>query len=431
MVAAYMVLFLVRPWEILLPQLQALRFERVFAIAMIGVVLLTRRSTRWASQSSAVIAVFLAAILSAYRAWQGELAWPQVYQYATVVITYFLMRSVCRNWSDLMWLVLTYVGTMHLYLTKSLWEYFVHNRHVYAQGVSRLTGIEVTYGEPNAVAMSAVVTLPLWLCLWRTRHGLSWAWQSTLRKAFGIGLITFPAAVFLAVGLTNSRAGMAALAAFIGGAMWLGVEQRKPIRLAVLACILIVGLFVVAPEAQRNRLRTLWNPDIGPANARESAGGRWQGLLAALDMVQARPLSGVGLGNFVAYRVSYLDGVGLLAHNLPGQLLGEMGWVGAVCFAWFLLVLWRNSRRLQQSTAGVFELRHFWQFAMMSQLTILLLLFFGLSLHNALRYNWLWLAAFVTLASEFAADELQQFDEDVMLPEDTSFRMHDVLAIYT
>jgi hypothetical protein len=34
-------------------------------------------------------------------------------------------------------------------------------------------------------------------------------------------------------------------------------------------------------------------------------------------------------------------------------------------------------------------------------LGVLLLLLFGASLHNGLRYNWLWIAAFCGLALEF------------------------------
>jgi len=401
LVLLYVALFLIRPWEELLPVLQSWRFERVYAAVMIGVVLLTGRGWRWSTQSVSV-AVFTAMVsLSAMRAWQTEYAWPQLYQYVTVVITYYLMLAVCRGWHDLMWLIVSYVATMHVYLSKSLWEYFVNNRHLYAQGVNRLLGIEVTYGEPNAVAMSAVLSLPAWWFLWRSRHELFGTWSSGLRRVVQWGLLTYPPIAVLSVGLTNSRAGMVGLAAcFVGAMFYISGSGRGWTRGAIAIGLLLL-IFVLAPTEQRDRLRTLWNPAAGPANARESASGRWQGFLAAMEMLRARPLTGIGLGNFVPYRVAYIDGVALVAHNLPGQILGETGWLGAAAFAWLVAVSWWNTSQLRRVARDDFEWRAYDRLAVAIRLTILLSLLFGLSLHNGLRYNWLWMAAFAQLACEF------------------------------
>ena len=156
MVAAYVVLFLIRPWEVLIPSLQALPVERIYAIAMLVVVLLTGRGIPRSTQSLTVLLFAAAVGFSTVAAWKSEYAWPELYRYATVVVTYFVMVAACRRMSDLNWLIMTYVATMGVYLGKSLWEYFIHNRHLFAQDVSRLVGIENTYGEPNSLAMSAV-----------------------------------------------------------------------------------------------------------------------------------------------------------------------------------------------------------------------------------------------------------------------------------
>ncbi len=398
LVAIYVVLFLIRPWEELFPSLQAIRFERLYAILMIAGALLTGRRLKWSWQSATVALFTLATVLSSFRAWQSSYAWPSLYQYATVVVTYFLMLIVCRQFNDLNALIVTLVGAMYLYLGKSLWEYVVHDRHQFAQGVNRLVGIESTYGEPNAVAMSAVLSLPAWWYLWRCRAELSGAWTGLRQSLFRSFLWTYPAIVLVSVGLTNSRAGMLGLAGFLVGAIWYGPGANRPWRAIGLATILLVGLLLVALREQRDRLRTLWNPNAGPSNAQASAAGRWEGFLAALQMLRDRPLTGVGLGNFLPYRVAYIDGVGLVAHNLPGQILGETGWLGGFTFVLMAGCTWRNARRIQRLSAAYEGLGVFQEFARSAQLTILLLLLFGLSLHNGLRYNWLWVAAFTLLA---------------------------------
>ena len=120
-----------------------------------------------------------------------------------------------------------------------------------------------------------------------------------------------------------------------------------------------------------------------------------------MEMLRARPLTGIGLGNFVPYRVAYVDGVALVAHNLPGQILGETGWLGAAAFAWLVAVSWWNTSQLRRVARDDFEWRAYDRLAVAIRLTILLSLLFGLSLHNGLRYNWLWMAAFAQLACEF------------------------------
>ena len=355
LVACYLALFLIRPWEVIAPRLGDFRVERLYAVLMLAVVFITGRGIRWNRQSIAVLLFTAAVAVSSIYAWQPQYAWPELYRYLTVVVTYFLMLAVCRAPRDLLLLVTTYIASMFVYLGKSLWEYAVHGRHEYAQGVPRLVGIELTYGEPNAVAMSAVLSLPLWLFLYRCRRELTWQWSGAWRWGYDIGVLLYPVLVTVAVWLTNSRAGMLGLAAFVAAALLMRSDGVRPIRATLLVILLLAGLWLVTPGQQKDRLRTLWDPRAGPENARASAGGRWQGFLAARQMLQDDPWTGIGVGNFVPYRVAYVDGVPLVAHNLPGQILGEMGWLGALSFALMVAVLWRNATRVRRLCRRVDE----------------------------------------------------------------------------
>lgn len=421
LVAGYLMLFLIRPWEVLLPALADLRIERIYGLIMVGIVLLTGRRIVWDLTSIGVALFAGAAVLSASQAWKVELAGPAIYQYLTVVATYFLMRSVCKRPEDLYLLIVTYLATMTVYLGKSLWEYCVHGRHWYAQGVSRMIGIEQTYGEPNALAMSVVLSLPGWLFAFRCRkelYSMATGWWSLALRGVIFG---YPLLAVLSVGLTNSRAGMAGLVAFVVAAIWWGAGQGQLSRKTLLTFGLIVGMYFMVPDEQWDRLRTLWRPDLGPSNARASADGRWAGFLAGWRMFQDHPLTGVGMGNFLSYRVTFIDGVGLIAHNLPGQLLGETGLLGVGSFALLVLAMWQDTRRTRYLATGLASLRLYEQIAVACQLTILLSFLFGFSLHNGFRFNWLWVAAFGSLANGFCRDvheyawfvsESNGFDED-------------------
>ena len=410
MVAAYIGLFIVRPWEVIAPWLGDLRFEKCYAILMIVVVAMTGRRWKPTAQCLGVLAFLSAVACSAVFAWNSALSWVPLYRYATVAVTYFLIVSVIRKSVDLYFLVMAYISVMWVYIAKSLWEYFVHGRHEFAQYVPRLLGIDLTYGEPNAVAMSVVVSLPLWIFLWRRGESLTTDWPIAWKRGYQVAVVTYPILSFVAVLLTNSRAGMLGIGAFV---VLTHVRSRRVAswsRSIALGVAMLAVLWIVAPQQQKDRLRTLWDPTSGPSNAHASADGRWEGFVAAMHMFEREPLFGIGVGNFVDYRVSFLDGVPKVAHNLPGEILGETGLLGGIGFLMMLAISWRNCRHTIriciEKESGSAESFH--ELALALSNSILLLLLFGLSLHNALRFNWLWIAAFALCLVKHA----RQAEED-------------------
>jgi O-antigen ligase len=163
------------------------------------------------------------------------------------------------------------------------------------------------------------------------------------------------------------------------------------------------------PAENKGRMSTIWSPEEGPSNAQVSAEGRIEGYKAGMAMFRRYPFTGVGVGNFIAYRVPNVDGIALQAHNLEGQLLGEMGLVG--CFTFLLMVgaTFGNARRIiryagNQTNGALLCLS---DLARTSRLSLLLLIFLGTFGHNLYRFNWLWIAAFCVLALRFTRERLQ------------------------
>src|SRR5690606_2086660 len=147
MAALYIGLHIIRPWERLFPWLGPLHAERAFAIAMILVAGLTRGfrlRARW--QTFGVLALALAVVLSALRAWKPEFSWTgndSVYVLGAMCVFYFILISVIRTPYELFFLLACYVVATALYVGKSQWEYWLHGAGRDSMGVIRLQGIDL------------------------------------------------------------------------------------------------------------------------------------------------------------------------------------------------------------------------------------------------------------------------------------------------
>src|SRR5439155_19224962 len=95
------------------------------------------------------------------------------------------------------------------------------------------------------------------------------------------------------IGLTGSRG------SFMGLVAWTGVmvlRSKYRWRLGVLMLLLSPALFALLPDSLQNRFTTIIDPSVVPANAQQSAQGRWEGFTKGLDTYGKFPLTGVGPG---------------------------------------------------------------------------------------------------------------------------------------
>jgi O-antigen ligase len=156
-----------------------------------------------------------------------------------------------------------------------------------------------------------------------------------------------------------------------------------------------VVLSVALPEELQNRYLTLVDSSRGPHNAQVSADGRIAGFLKGIEAWQASPLLGWGPASF-----QYATGREGQAHNLYGQVLSEMGALGALALLFILVCYWRNwmeSRRWARDL-GLPSNDFAYQVVRAVSINALLLLVMGWAGHNLYRYNWQWFAAFGGIA---------------------------------
>ena len=367
--ALYMAFFILRPWEqSSFAWLNEIHFERLYALCMIVMAVFSasvRRNTHWTplpghtpvNRQNLAVGLFVAAIgLSTFLASDFDLAWEKFYAALTIVAFYFVLRLVVQTPYELLFLATCYVVAMGMYLMKAQWEYFRYGRHDYTMGVTRLIGIEVSQGGPNALAISIVLSLPIWLFLYSARNQFTETWPSFWRKLFVPGLVAYFGLAISSLVMTRSRTGFVTFVVFLAIlALRRQGLQRK--AAAALAGLFVLGaLWLVMSDEAKDRFRTIWNPEAGRADAYTSAIGRVEGFRAGLEMFSRYPFTGVGPGNFIPYRVANLDGVKLEAHNLAGQVLGETGFLGAATFAFMVAIALVNCQRARKlACAGLDE----------------------------------------------------------------------------
>ena len=325
---------------------------------------------------------------------------------------------------------------MTVYMLHSLREY-LGGRYAYRMGFARMIGVDKSMGDPNTFAASILYTLPFIMPFWKTpgqqtrlsggasplttHHSSPTTLQdrestpSTLMRFFLAGYVSLSV---VCIGLTGSRS------AFVGLLLWGAImvaRSRWRWGLAVLALGCIPVLWGALPDSLQTRFETIVNPEVGPANARESAQNRLEGLEIGLNLWSQYPATGCGPG---AWKVA--TGRKIESHNLFGQLLGETGTIGAVAFAGILLGFWLNLRRIWRLYREHPEWGRDFLYHVSTAIgmALFLLLFEGNFGHNLFRYSWLWYGGFLIITRHCVEQRLQTEEAHASSPgvHSTAFR---------
>lgn len=376
----YMWLFVHRPFEVW-PILGTLPLERVYMLCVIAVWALAQRKSWIENPLNSAFGFFGAVVLvSAFLTPFSPGLDVATQNWLKVAVFYVLLTTSVRNEAELRAVVLGYCAAVALYAGHSYRE-FLCGRHSYRMGIVRMVGVDATFNDPNAFAATLVYTLPLLGAAWSlTRR----RWQ---RMAVGGSAALFAWCVFL----TGSRAGFVGLLA----AGLLQLPRRG--RLRVLLALLLLGTLAwnLSGEALQNRYLTLFDSSKGPETARQSAEGRKEGFFGGLAVFRRYPALGCGPGRFSETGVGFVQ-----AHNLYGQVLGELGIAGVSAFVMLLAAFVRNNARarsLARLSPDV-QLSPAYAINRAVMRSVALMLLLGLGGHNLYRYTWFWFGAFQALA---------------------------------
>jgi O-antigen ligase len=390
LLGGYVWLYVHRPFEVW-PALGALQIERIYGLVTIlawlvypGKGFISNRIH--AAMALSTVALVVSWMLSPYANMAG--CAEVVENSAKVAVIYVIMVTTVRDEKNLRLLLLFFLGSVGLYASHSLLEWF-NGRYQWRMGIHRMIGVDTTYSDPNAFASTLLYSLPLLLPFWLERPRRVPRWL----------IVGFVLMALFCILKTGSRAGFLGVCLFV--VTLIVTSARRKVQ-AVLFCGVagLAGLLILAvvlPDELQNRYLTIIDSSRGPANAAESADGRIDGVVLGVHLWQRSPLFGNGPASFV-----HATGKGLQPHNLYGQVLSELGLAGVAglaamvgCFFWN----WRESRRLALADPSCDPGNDFtYQVARAVGINVLLLLALGVAGHNLFRYNWQWFAAFSAIA---------------------------------
>ena len=98
MVAFYMALFLIRPWETLFPWMDVVPLERIFVILTVATVVFSGQLWfRLTGQTVTILAVLATVSLSALLGMDPATSGIELYKFITVVCWYVLLNSAIRT----------------------------------------------------------------------------------------------------------------------------------------------------------------------------------------------------------------------------------------------------------------------------------------------------------------------------------------------
>lgn len=396
LVVGYLFLFIFRPFEYW-PVLGTYHVERLYMIFLLIAVSFYREKRFVSSPINLfVILFFCIIVLSSVFAFNQTDASKVVIDYLKLIIFYFIIILTIKDEKDLRKFMLAYIVIMFLYVGKSSWEFFVHDRHFYRMEIRRIVGIDKTYGDPNSFAASIAYSLPFLWALIRCRL------ESRAARLFllGYGLLAIVSIIF-----TGSRSGMVtAFLFFILVWLW---GSKKLVGVVVLTTALFFT-WQLMPESYQMRFMSSFVEGVGPASADVSAKGRIEGLKTGAKILGDYPLLGIGPGNF-KYGWEKVE-VGGSSHNLYGQLMGELGGMGVLAFFIFIAMVLKTHIRVQEKAKSLLKngkdaLSKDLYFLSLNSIaaiqTIILLLFNGNFGHNLYRYNYLWIGAMAVLSIYF------------------------------
>src|ERR1700722_16750532 len=144
-------LFIHRPFEYW-TVLGAIQIERVYMILMLAFWAVAP-GKGWISNRLHFVVVGFFMVLMA--SWVASPYMPllsdTVENYCKVLIFYFLVVTTVRDEEGLRRLVYLYLVAVGLYMGHSFLAR-IHGRIQWRQGISRMVGVDVTFGDPNAFA---------------------------------------------------------------------------------------------------------------------------------------------------------------------------------------------------------------------------------------------------------------------------------------
>jgi putative inorganic carbon (HCO3(-)) transporter len=390
----YVVILYARPEEMgVLPAF--LHVERVVALSLVVAVIFSamagRRPRLPASRLNWAMIGILAVILAGapFAFWRGE-TFATALDFARLCFLYFaiiLLVNDLRRVRALLWVILI-VWAWH---GAAAWTGYHEGTTVYVgeQHVVRAMGRTSRFGGANTLGYLLVVGLCFVVGLFRAERSL-------LARA---ALVVIGALCFGGALVTGSRTALVGVVFLALIAVW--QSRRKLLVAGVAVALLSIGWLMV-PQGLRSRYET-----IRTYNTEVTWTGRQHGWMVGVRMFLDHPIFGVGAGNFGSARHALYEPSWMNAHSVYTQVAAELGLPGIICFAAFVVLIFRENRRLRRrldELAPSREVSYARALSLTLDSALAMLLLLGITGHNMYNPNYYLVAALTVVLGRMARD---------------------------
>jgi O-antigen ligase len=293
-------------------------------------------------------------------------------------------------------MLLSFAVVSGLYQLHSWLDFVRGGSYVYRQGIKRIIGTWSisTAGAGNAFGLLGLLTLPF------VQYGLQVVEKRWQRYAlYGIGAMSVMSVLF-----SGTRAALVAMIFFV-------VVQMRSWRVIVAGVVMLVLLLGVIwflpPELQSRYAMLLGSDPVDEVSrteeiARASGRSRITGLIDGYTLATERPLTGYGPGTSMYARgqinpfpVGPRGPKYLQLHNLYGQVMAELGFVGLVIFLMLILAYYTGLLRagVRAGPEGDPDADRIRKIARTLGVLMAVMLFYGMFGHTLYRFHWMFVLA--------------------------------------
>lgn len=246
--------------------------------------------------------------------------------YLSFLLLFFVTLTVVDSLPRLRWALLVSIGSVafaSLYVIREWQKYQALNPRFRPGWV---------VGDPNYFTLSAILCLPIAFYMMLER-------RSRFERLFCLGCLVV---TLVAVTLGASRGGALGLASAF---LFAVLRSSHRVRNLALVTVMLVPLSIVAPSSPLHRFL---QPDIATEEAVTARKVAWN---AGLRMIEAHPLTGIGLANFRSLMPRYADpgaNVDTIAHNTYIEMAAETGLPSLLIFLAMLFAGFRTLERVRR-----------------------------------------------------------------------------------
>jgi putative inorganic carbon (hco3(-)) transporter len=390
-VVSYLIIMMTRP-GVFYPALESMRIELVIGLANIFIMIaggrLKHLDLKGSQISKWLFILLIVMLLSMFQAFDFSNSWLQMNEFIKIYIFFLMIVTMTDTRKDIEVLLIVF-GVV----TCAIGYDAIYNYH---QGiVSTRVGLdEYSYAVTSGGMGSGHVALAN-----LTLQGMPILWYLTVYKkpAFLklMGISLFLVCIY-AVIISGSRGGFIGLIALF---LLITIFSKRKVLMLSISLILFVSVPFIAGTGYMNYISTI--KDIGTSAEGVSTDSRISGLRNGFEMMLRRPLLGVGPGCYPLARKAWF-GWGLWAHNLYGELMGDLGLPGTIIWFTFLYSFLKQAFILKKIRSD--QSRSVWVYDAVIVATILRLIL-GMTTHSVYIFFWYMMAAIIAVEERIFKEE--------------------------